>query len=184
LVGMLTSQIDRLYLASHLSLNDFGVYALAVTFGLAFMNLQQPLQKAFLPRVVASQDSARTLFLGALVMCAMPCLLVAWWSEDVLRLWLGARAMGEGAGHLLSLVLVGVAFNGLYAADYTRMVAARAWRPILFINGLILLVQFGILSAGVQSMGMQAGGWAWVACGAMQFALAKAWFARTGGARG
>ncbi|MGC4062645.1 MAG: oligosaccharide flippase family protein [Aquabacterium sp.] len=184
LVGMLTSQIDRLYLASHLSLKDFGVYALAVTFGLAFMNLQQPLQKAFLPRVVASQESAKALFLSTLVICALPCLLVAWRAQDVLHLWLRTKALGVEAGHLLSLVLVGVAFNGLYAADYTRMVASRAWRPILLINGLILLTQFVILSLLAPAIGMLAGGWAWVACGVMQFALAKVWFARIGDARG
>lgn len=183
LAGMLTSQIDRLYLAPRLSLQDFGAYSLAVTLGLAFMNLQQPLQKAFLPKVVAAQGSAKTLFLATLVVCALPCVVVAAWSAEVLHLWVGQRAVVPDSATVLSLVLVGVAFNGLYAADYTRLVAARAWRPVLGINVLILLVQAALLAWGVALWGMRAGGWSWVACGLMQFSLGRLWFMWKGAAR-
>lgn len=184
LVGMLTSQIDRLMLASRLPLQDFGIYALAVTFGLAFMNLQQPLQKAFLPRVVMAQGEARHLFWAVALVCGLPCLLVAGWSHEVLQLWLGERGRDPRMAGVLSLVLVGVMFNALYAADYTRLVAANAWRVVLAINVLILMVQWGVLTWGLAPWGMRAGGWSWVVCGSLQFVLGR-WCVRTmGGRRG
>lgn len=184
LAGMLTSQMDRLMLASRLPLQDFGIYALAVTFGLAFMNLQQPLQKAFLPRVVMAQGEARHLFWAVALVCGVPCLLVAGWSQEVLQLWLGERGRDPRMAGVLSLVLVGVMFNALYAADYTRLVAANAWRVVLGINGVILVVQWALLTWGLTPWGMRAGGWSWVACGGLQFVLGR-WSVRTmGGERG
>jgi len=183
LAGMLTSQLDRMVLASRLPLQDFGIYALAVTFGLAFMNLQQPLQKAFLPRIVASRGEARNLFWAVALVCGLPCLVVAWWSGEVLQLWLGARGSDPRMASVLALVLVGVAFNAMYAADYTRLVAANAWRAVLAINGLILLVQWTVLTWGLPALGMSAGGWSWVACGVLQFALGRWCVMKRGEAR-
>lgn len=177
LAGMLTSQMDRIMLAAELPLSDFGSYSLAVTLGLAFMNLQQPLQKAFLPRVVASRGAARSLFWMTTVGCALPCLCAAWWSSEILQLWLGNRGTDPRMAAVLSLVLVGVAFNGLYAADYTRMVASNAWQAVLGINALILMVQWAVLTIGASDLGMRVGGWAWVACGGLQFVLGR-WWAR------
>lgn len=181
LAGMATTQIDRVLMASWLTVDVFGAYAVVVTFGLAFMNLQQPLQKAFLPRVVsAGAGSASTLFWLTAVLCALPCLLVAWQAHRVLVLWLGAELVHPDAARVLAWALVGVALNGLYAADYTRMVAANAWRVVLFINLTILVGQAALLAWAVPRWGMVAGGWSWALCGATQFCLGRWWALREG----
>jgi len=181
LAGMATTQIDRVLMAVWLPVDVFGAYAVVVTFGLAFMNLQQPLQKAFLPRVVAAgAGSASTLFWLTVVLCALPCLLVAWQAEWVLTAWLGAALVHPDAPVVLSCALVGVAFNGLYAADYTRLVAANAWRVVLFINLTILFGQAALLAWATPRWGMLAGGASWVLCGVVQFCLGRWWAWREG----
>lgn len=183
LAGMLTSQVDRLFLAAHLNISDFGAYSLAVTLGLAFMNLQHPLQKAFLPRVVTDQGAAKVLFVAVSLVCVVPCFVVAAWSEEVLNLWVGPMAMTKDSPAVLSLVLVGVAFNALYSADYTRLVALRAWRPVLAINMVILCFQWAVLTWCADALGMRVGGWSWVICGVTQFLLGRMWFLHKGSKR-
>lgn len=179
LVGMMTTQIDRALLASRLHLTEFGVYALVANFALAFMNLQIPLQKAFLPRVVSHGGrSANQLLYAVLVMCVLPCALASMFSTQVLTLWLHDAAIAEKGAPVFSLVLLGVALNGIYGAYYTRLVASNAWRYILMTNVLILIAQAVVLFWGVPSIGMLAGGWSWLVCGAMQCMLGRAYFWR------
>lgn len=184
LLGMATTHADRVLMASMLPVSSFGMYAVVVTFGLAFMNLQQPLQKAFLPRVVAHGGAAAsTLFWATLVLCALPCLLVAWQSQWVLELWLGPDKVSAELALVLSWVLVGIALNGMYAADYTRMVAANAWRVVLCINLLILVAQVIVLWWATPRWGVVAGGWSWALCGAVQFVGGRCWSWRRGDGR-
>ena len=84
---------------------------------------------------------------------------------------------------VLSWVLVGMALNGMYAADYTRMVAANAWRVVLGINLLILLAQVIVLWWATPRWGVVAGGWSWALCGAVQFIGGRCWSWRRGDGR-
>ena len=84
---------------------------------------------------------------------------------------------------VLAWVLVGMALNGMYAADYTRMVAANAWRAVMLINGLILVGQVALLTWATPRWGVEAGGWSWALCGAVQFVGGRCWALRLGEGR-
>jgi hypothetical protein len=52
LVGMVVSQMDRIVLSRTLDAATYGSYVIVANLGLAFMQLQYPLMRAFFPRVV------------------------------------------------------------------------------------------------------------------------------------
>lgn len=180
-LGVATTQIDRVALSLTLPLSAYGTYFLVATLMLAFLQLQVPIHRAYMPRI-ATSDAPRgevvAMWKTSFVLIGLPCLLLATVPELVLRLWLRDAALAAAGAETLRWMFVAVALIASYAPINTLLVSRRRYRSLAIINGSVLAVQALLLALFVPSLGMLAGALAWLACGVVQIAFAaRLWFA-------
>jgi O-antigen/teichoic acid export membrane protein len=172
IVGMLTSQIDRLYLARSVPAAVFGSYVVAANLALTLMHLQGPVQRAFLPRIVAAGEPPLRLvgqMLGLIALVGLlPCVALALVAEPLLRLWLHSPEMARLGAPVFSLIAVAVGLNGLYGGVYTLFIRDNLFGRLIVLNVVILLVQLLILTVFTDRYSIVAGGLCWLFCSIAQ----------------
>jgi len=161
-IGMLTSQIDRLFLSRVVSAELFGKYVLAANLGLTLMHLQGPIQRAFLPRIVAIEDpSPRVIsqMLGLFaVVCLLPCIVLAGVAEPLLRFWMKSAEFARVGAPVFQLIAVAVGINGLYGAIYILLIRDNQYKLLIVLNVVILLSQLAMLNLLSGQLSILAGG--------------------------
>jgi O-antigen/teichoic acid export membrane protein len=180
LVGMVVSQMDRIVLSRTLDAATYGSYVIVANLGLAFMQLQYPLMRAFFPRVVrASSEGVATknwLLAGSvIVLCVAPCLLTAVAAPWVLETWLSNPAMASAGVAPLRLILCAVALNAIYHLIYQRIVAKGESRAVVWINVVVLSLVAPMLYFAAPLYGTVAGGMAWFLSSSLQLAMGGYW---------
>lgn len=182
LIGMLVSQIDRIVLSRSVDAASFGRYVIVANLGLAFMQLQYPLMRAFFPRIVqadakgsGSESSLRRLGLGVFLLCVLPCGLVAALAPWLLQIWIGDLQMVAEGTAPLRLILGAVAVNAVYHMAYQRILACGQGRLVLLINlvALVAVTPFSFLAA--REYGIVAGGLTWMLSAIVQLGFGIAW---------
>jgi O-antigen/teichoic acid export membrane protein len=176
LIGMLISQIDRIILSGHVAVSEFGRYVIVANLGLAFMQLQHPLVRAFLPRLVnsASNQASRTMrqmVVAISLLCVLPCAGVGLFAPYVLRMWINDPVVVMEGTLPLRLILSAVAINSLYQIIYQRMLVHGLARLIFRINIVILIVILPFSVFVVTRYGINGGGFIWVAISTLQVML-------------
>jgi O-antigen/teichoic acid export membrane protein len=167
LLGMFSTQADRLVLSKCVGLESFGIYVIVSSLGLAFMQLQSPLVKAFLPRIVnfeksSNQSHFRFLTISVFIACVFPCMLGAILSPYILELWLNDSNIVMNGTASLRLILCAVAVNSIYQLPYQKLIIKSCSTEILIINVIVLIVVLASLTFLISSMGISAGGVAWL----------------------
>jgi O-antigen/teichoic acid export membrane protein len=180
LVGMVVSQLDRIVLSRTLDAATYGSYVIVANLGLAFMQLQSPLMRAFFPRVVlASVEGVmpKTRLFSALVLalCVAPCILIAIAAPWVLDAWLANPKMTLQGTTPLRLILCAVAVNAIYNLLYQRIVAAGENRVVIWINVVVFAIIAPTLYLTASVYGAVAGGLAWLASSFLQLAMGGYW---------
>lgn len=172
ILGMLTSQVDRLYLARSVSVELFGVYVVASNLALTLMHLHGPIQRAFLPRIVMSERPPWKLIsqmLGLVSLaCLLPCVVVSLWAEPILLLWLSNPPIAQAGAPVFQLIAVSVGLNGLYGCIYTLFIRENQHTRVIALNAVILAGQLVLLSVFTDRLSIAAGGWAWLLCSITQ----------------
>jgi O-antigen/teichoic acid export membrane protein len=191
-VGMVVSQADRLLLSTVLSIDEFGRYAASAALGLAFLQLQYPLVRAFMPRMVAVQagDPAaatallRPMAVALLVGCIVPCALAAAFAGPLLHAWTGDATAAVDGRFVLQAILVAVALNGAYSVVYPLMLASGSDRTVLAINLVSLAAVGGFAAAAGSTATAATGGEIWLLSASVQCIGGATWLAcRLHGAR-
>lgn len=180
LIGMLASQMDRIVLSKYVDVTAFGIYVIVANLGLAVMQLQHPLIRAFLPRItqdLASNNSAsfKHLALGIIFLCIFPCLVLALLSPWILRIWIGNPDVINQGALPLSLFFCAVAFNALYQLIYQRLLIGGHGTLIVKLNALILLITLPLLLLFVGPLGIKAGGFYWLLMSCLQLLFGLIW---------
>lgn len=180
LIGMLASQMDRIVLSRYVDVATFGIYVIVANLGLAVMQLQHPLIKAFLPRMTQElgnnqSTSFRQLAIGVFFLCILPCLVLALLSPWILQVWIGRPEVVNQGALPLSLLFCAVAFNALYQLIYQRLLIGGHGALIAKLNVLILLITLPILLLTVEAMGIKAGGFYWLLMSCLQFIFGLIW---------
>ncbi|MBT0962312.1 lipopolysaccharide biosynthesis protein [Denitromonas iodatirespirans] len=183
LIGMSVSQIDRVVLSRVVSVEDFGRYAIVASLGLAFLQLQYPLMRAFFPRVVhedatGGSGSFRKLGAGILVLCVLPCFAVALAAPWVLALWLNDSPVAAAGVAPLRLILCAVAINAVYHLLYQRILARGHGKAVVLINLAALIVTVPVTVFMANAHGILGGGVAWLTSASIQLALGVVWIRR------
>lgn len=181
LVGMFVTQIDRIVLSRAVSLESFGHYVIVANLGLAFMQLQYPLMRGFLPRIVKEASNGdnfayKDLWKGILLLCVLPCLIVVAAAPWILEVWLGPGSAAESGLLPLRLILMAVALNAVYHVIYQRMVILGAGRATVLINIVSLVVVAPLCLIFAEVWGVVAGGLAWLGIAVVQLALGLWWW--------
>jgi O-antigen/teichoic acid export membrane protein len=183
LVGVFVAQIDRLILTATQSLTEYGAYLIVANVGLAFMQLQHPLLRAFFPQIVRDEASdvkrrpniILRLLVGITILCVIPCLLLTMFAPDILRLWLRNAYVVQVGVMPLRLILLSVAINSIYNVIYLQIIAAGRSNVVIIINGCMLLSVGVLVSITGVSMGIVLGGLIWITMCVTQLALGCLW---------
>ena len=181
LIGMLVSQIDRIVLSRSVDVASYGRYVIVANLGLAFMQLQYPLIRAFFPRIVRADVSGGSFPLFRLagsvfVLCVLPCIFVAAVAPWLLQIWLGDPKMVDEGTLPLRLILGAVAVNAMYQLIYQRILSLGHSRLVVLINAIVLIVVAPLAIFLAPKYGVMVGGLAWMIGSLMQFGLGLLWF--------
>lgn len=177
-MGALVSQADKMTLPRGLSVEEFGVYTMALALGLAFMQLQYPVMTAVYPRVAVDPDMTllRRSVLILVLVCVLPCLVAGAVAPWLLPLYVGKQGNGMPLVLTFDLILVSVGLNAVYHAFYQYMVSAGDGRWIAVANGLSLSWVFCVTLLLASTFGMVAGGLAWAGVSLIQLSVAIVWW--------
>ncbi|QWD04208.1 hypothetical protein G6720_01645 [Polynucleobacter paneuropaeus] len=180
LIGMLASQMDRIVLSKYVDVATFGIYVIVANLGLAVMQLQYPLIRAFLPRITQdlagnNKTSFKWLALGISLLCILPCLILALLSSWILKIWIGNPEVVSQGALPLSLFFCAVAFNAAYQLIYQRLLIGGHGLLIAKINALILFITLPLLLLAVQPLGIKAGGFYWLLMSCLQLLFGLIW---------
>ena len=181
LLGMLSSQADRLVLAATLPVADFGSYYLVSTIALMLLHLQAPIHRALLPLMVRDNETTRAT---ALLLClsfslvVLPSLSVALFAEPLLHMWLAspnwkfAATVTDAMTTTLRLLAVAVAASTVFTPVSIVLLRDRRYLDMACINLLQLTAAATVLFFGASEQGMIAGGYAWLAGSIVQVTVA------------
>lgn len=174
-LGMLTAQIDRLYLARTVSTELFGMYVVAANLALTLMHLQGPIQRAFLPRIVAEENLPMRMIwhmLGMIALaCLLPCVALAAFAEPLLRHWLHDAVIARVGAPVFQMIAIAVGLNGLYGGVYTLFIRDNLYGRLIVLNLFILASQLALLSVFTDRLSIAVGGAAWLLGSSLQVAF-------------
>lgn len=182
MVGLAATQMDRIFLVQSLDVATFGRYVIVLNLGLAFMQLQYPLMRAYVPRLVASEGAAVSkgngkLWAALFVLCVLPCLCAGIITPWLLRNWLHDSLIVEQCTLPLRLILSAVAINAIYQLIYQSLLISGRSAVILRINIACLIAIAAFLYVAVPRYGVVAGGLSWVLLAVLQL-IGGAWCLR------
>jgi O-antigen/teichoic acid export membrane protein len=147
-VSFLLTQSDRIVLSALLPLNEFGYYTLAATVAAAMSAVIGPFFNALYPRfsrLIAAGEEERLIALYhqsnqlAAVVVASSAAVLAFFANDVLRLWTHNDTVATHSGPLLSILVVGTALNGLMNLPYALQLA-YGWTRLAFYQNLVAVM--------------------------------------------
>lgn len=151
ITGILLSQLDKVLLSKILTLDSFGVYALASTVSSVVpLLVGGPVFNAIFPQLTAfvatgPEREVKMLYhrgtqLVAALVSAVAGIVGAF-SFEILLVWTRNRATASSAGPVVSVLVVGMAINALMILPYALQLA-HGWTTLgLRINiGLLVMV--------------------------------------------
>ena len=153
LLGMLTMQIDKLYLITTISIVDYGTYVLVLTLAMYLLHLQSPLQRAFLPMFIRADTYNTELYIMwrhlkfTFVFSICPCILIGYYSYDVLYFWLGDIEIAKTGKELLTFFAIAIIMNNIFSIFYNSLIKNNNYSIIISINIIILLLQFLLIAS-------------------------------------
>ena len=161
-LSVLLSQTDKIILSRMLTLETFGLYALATVVANGLGILVSPIFTAVFPRLSAdvargdqsrlTADYHRACRLMALLILP-PALAVSCFAEAVLLAWTGDPAIAEAAGPVLAILLLGTALNSLMMIPYALQLAHGSTRLGLRFNLISAVVVVPLIIAGASHFG-------------------------------
>ena len=177
-VWVMVTQTDKLVLSKLLPLADYGYFTLAVLAASGVMLISGPISSALLPRMArlhAEGDEAGliSLYRNATQMVsaiAIPaCLVLVFFSEQVLWAWTGDAHAAARAAPLLRLYSLGNGFLTLAAFPYYLQFAKGDLKLHLIGNAVFLVLLIPSLVWATWQFGATGAGYAWLGANAVYF---------------
>lgn len=172
LLAVLLSQLDRLIVSKLVSLEAFGVYALASVVGRALYGLINPVYNVIYPRFTALVEHGNghvletrygewtALFCTFFFPASMFVIVAA---RPLLTLWTGNPALAVQAAPMVSLIALGSALHGAMYFPFAAQVAHGDSRTPVLINLLLVAFYVPLLLALVRWRGVEGAALAWCA---------------------
>jgi len=148
ILSVILTQLDKIILSKLLPLSEFGYYSFAATIAAALYKLISPVYTAYFPRftlLVTQNDQltlSKTYHQGCQLMTLviLPISLsVAFFSKEILELWARNPDVVKHSYLVLSLLIVGNAFNGLYYLPVALQLAS-GWTQLVFYQNVIAVI--------------------------------------------
>ncbi len=167
ILWVLATQTDRLVLSKTLTLQDFGVFTLAVLLAGTINLVSSPISQALLPRLTklaAEKDEAGLMnaYLHATqwtsTLTAPVCVMFTYFAEPIVWVWTGSRTMASAAAPVMILYSIGngaltmgiFPFYLQYAKGNLRLHVAGT---VLFLFVLLPLIVWASLTYGARGAG-------------------------------
>jgi O-antigen/teichoic acid export membrane protein len=182
LLGMLLTQTDRIVLSGLVDIASFGRYAIVANLALAFMQLQIPVARAFLPRMVQAEQRGDTGVMTQMAVvivsvCVVPCLVAGLFAPILLDVWVRDAVVVQQGSLPFRFILAAVALNAIYLISYERLLVRGESALILRINILIAMLVVPSAPFIVIHSGILGGGIIWLLISSLQvligYALAR-----------
>lgn len=180
LMATILTQLDKVLLSKFLSLEAFGYYILAFNVATALNNLVQPVFAGLFPKlsqVVFENDEKEVSALyhkGCQLMAVIvvpAALTLAFFSRDVLTLWLGNDTIVSNTHLLLSLILIGTLINGIMTLPYMLQLA-YGWTKLSFYKNLVaVIVLIPVLPLMIRQYGAYGAAIVWIVLNAGYFLI-------------
>ena len=184
-LGALTVQMDKIVLSRMVSIEQFGYYVIASTVGVGVLQLIYPLLQAILPRAVQLRKDPFTLrslyvktFRLISLMIVLGGLVFSISGERLLLFWLGDAQVVEAVYSVLSILLIGTAFNALYNIGYINWIANDKIYCVFQVNALGLALSVALIPPLVKCHGMMGAAFGWVAMNLVGLLLSLEWLKR------
>lgn len=152
--AVMLTQIDKVILSRMLSLEMFGYYTLATVTASALYHFIRPINIAVFPRFtqLASLNNINGLtnlyhkscqFISVSILPA--ALVLSFFSAEILFLWTNDLVVVKNTYVLLSIYIVGTAFNGLMNLPYTLQIAYGWIKLELFTSIIAMIIMVPLL---------------------------------------
>lgn len=181
-LGALTVQMDKIVLSTMVGLQQFGYYTIASGIALGTLQLVYPLIQAVMPGAVRLRDdpaglrrfSVRLAWLfTAFVACgAVGFILLGEWLLDV---WLRDAAAASAIHPVLSVLLVGTAFNALYNVGYIHWLVVEKVDRMVLVNLSALVLSVATMPMLVNRFGIVGAAFGWLAVNIIGFVVSLEW---------
>lgn len=177
-VWVLVTQLDKLVLSKLLPLADYGYFTLAVLAASGVLLISGPISNALMPRMARLQaegDDAGliTLYRNAtqlVAVIAIPaCLILAFFSEQVLWLWTSNAQATAKASSVLRLYALGNGLLALAAFPYYLQFAKGDLRLHSIGSALFVVLLVPAIILGTLEYGVVGAGWAWLGANLVYF---------------
>ncbi|MFA7062233.1 MAG: oligosaccharide flippase family protein [Pedobacter sp.] len=149
LLSTVLMQMDKILLSKLLSLSEFGYYTFAASVAAVISRLVGPIFTAYYPRFVElvskgdQPELIKTYHKGCqiLAITIIPfTLTLAFFSKEVLQLWVRDSNIVEHSFLLVSLLVIGNALNGLMNMPYAIQLAFGWIRLGVYVNIFTVIV--------------------------------------------
>jgi O-antigen/teichoic acid export membrane protein len=147
--SLVLTQADKVVLSKALTLEQFGYYSLASVAASALAAMNAPVFNAVFPRLTVlvaqrHEVTLRPLFRlasQAVAVATVPvALVIALFASEIVTLWTREAATGYQVGPILSILIIGTAFNTLMNLPYALQLA-HGWTRLAFgINFIFALL--------------------------------------------
>jgi len=185
LLGALTVQMDKIILSNMAPIDQFGYYVIAASVSIGVLQMINPLIQAVLPRVIQLRDDSAELRLLSMKLFKWIALIVGagglcflLMGRWLLNLWLGNEQAVTVVFPVLSVLLIGSAFNAFYNVGYINWLAHEKVRRILQVNALALILSVLLIPLLVYWQGVIGAAFGWVVINLIGFVLSLEWFSR------
>jgi O-antigen/teichoic acid export membrane protein len=179
--GSLVTQIDKIILSSKISVSEFGQYVVITNLGLAMMQLQAPIFKAFFPKLASSTDNKiiHNIFFKIVIIififCILPVFLILINSHLTLELWTRDISFADKNYFLLELICTSVLLNYIYNFIYHLFLIKGDLSIILYINIFAFAIITPTLYLLTNNYGVTAGGASWILLSLLQLFIGSLW---------
>jgi O-antigen/teichoic acid export membrane protein len=143
MLGIVTSQLDKVLLSLTLPLHQFGYYVLAWTLSSVTYRLSGPVFAAILPRLTQLAASGAEASSGSLfqksgqlmaVLVAPFSLFLAAFAEEIVALWTHDREAARALRWVVAMLAVGTMLSGMIQVPLATLMAEGRLRPLFAIN--------------------------------------------------
>ena len=148
LVSTILMQTDKILLSKLLTLSDFGYYTFAAMVAAVMYRLITPVFTAYYPRLtalVSKNDQpglVQTYHQGCQVMAVVilpSALTLAFFSKEVLSLWVRDPGVITHASLLVSLLVIGNTLHGFMHLPYALQLA-HGWTKLSLLTNLVAVI--------------------------------------------
>ena len=171
ILATILTQLDKIVLSKLLSLQMFGYYMLAFNVANLLSYLALPVFSALFPKLSQQAALNNKTELSALyhkgnklvsILILPIAVILALFSKEILSVWLRNQSMVDNTSSLLSLIVIGTAFNSMMILPYALQLA-YGWTKLSFYKNVVAIMIFiPLLLSLVTKYGATGGAVAWI----------------------